>query len=146
MKTNTQPPEITIHGKIPVGFTDQKIKNLISKILRMANLSAVSIGIAFVGPLKMSEYNKLYRKKNRPTDVLSFAYHKSKKPAQNIEGDIIICPAFVRSDIKGGDILFGEQLKRLLIHGILHLSGLDHVKETQAKKMFLKQEKILKAL
>ncbi|MDF1497470.1 MAG: rRNA maturation RNase YbeY [Patescibacteria group bacterium] len=143
MKQLSKQPEINIHGKIPSIFSEQKIKNIVVKTLRLSKSSALSIGIAFVGPVKMSSYNKLYRKKNKPTDVLSFAYHKSKKPNQNIEGDIIICPSFVKSDIKGSVVKPDEQLKRLLIHGILHLSGLDHAKDDEAEQMFAKQEKIL---
>ena len=138
--------EISIRGKIPSGFSDRKIKNIILKALRLSNSTACSIGLAFVGPAKMSSYNKLYRNKNKPTDVLSFAYHKSKKSNRDIDGDIIICPSFVRSDIKNSDIAYNNQLSRLIIHGILHLSGLDHVTDTETEIMFNKQEKILKAL
>jgi probable rRNA maturation factor len=138
--------EITIHGQVPVPFTKQKINTMIKKILKLHKSTATSIGVAFVSETKMSAYNKDYRKLNKPTDVLSFAYHKSKNLKKNIEGDIIICSTFIKKDIKGSEITFKEQLSRLLVHGILHLTGLDHAKDKEAVEMFAKQEKLLQAL
>jgi len=146
MNKDSLKTEIVIHGKIPSDFTERKIKKMIEKTLTLAKSTATSIGIVFVGPKKMQSLNKEYRKKDKPTDVLSFAYHKSKKPNKGIEGDIIICPSYVKTDIKNSEIRFSDQINRLLIHGVLHLSGLDHAKDAEAKSMFAKQEKIFKAL
>lgn len=146
MTKKAQKTEITIHGRIPEPFTKQKINSMINKILLQNKSSAKSIGLAFVSESKIADVNKKYRRKELPTDVLSFAYHASKNPKKDIEGDILICPTFIKKDLKDSEISFNEQLKRLLVHGILHLSGLDHAKASEAKQMFAKQEKILQAL
>ncbi len=146
MKTNSTKIEIQIKGKIPAGFSESGIKGIIKKILISGKLSAESIGIAFVTVDKIAGLNKTYRKINKPTDVLSFAYHESKNPRHNIEGDIIICTKYVKDDWVGTDIDFTTQIKRLLIHGILHLAGYDHAHDLEEKKMFALQERLLKTL
>ncbi|MBD3281178.1 rRNA maturation RNase YbeY [Candidatus Uhrbacteria bacterium] len=137
--------EISIHGRVPAPFSKQKITAMIREILAQAKIDAQSIGLSFAGQAKMQTYNRAYRKKNKPTDVLSFAYAPRRK-SEGLEGDIIICPAYVKQDIKNSDTPFTEQMKRLLVHGVLHLAGMDHAKEADAKKMFTKQEKILRTL
>lgn len=146
MKTNNAKIEIQIKGRIPAGFSESAIKGIIKKILNSGKFTAESIGIAFVTVDKIVSLNQTYRKINKPTDILSFAYHESKNPRQNIEGDIIICPKYVKDDLIGTDIDFTTQIKRLLIHGILHLAGYDHAKDVDEKKMFALQEKLLNDL
>jgi probable rRNA maturation factor len=138
--------EIQVAGRIPKGFTESSIKKMIIQILDLAKLSAESIGVAFVAVDKITKLNKQYRKINKPTDVLSFAYHETKNPRRNMEGDIIICAKYVKDDIIKANIDFTTQIKRLLVHGVLHLAGFDHMHDNQEKKMFALQEKILKKL
>jgi len=146
MKINNTKIDIQIKGRIPAGLSESVIKRIVKKTLIIGKMSAESIGIVFVTIDKIKDLNKTYRKINKPTDVLSFAYHESKNPRYNIEGDIIICPKYVKDTIIGTDIYFTTQIKRLLIHGILHLAGYDHVSYIEEKKMFSLQEKLLNAL
>ncbi len=137
-------PEINIIGRVPVPFSKIKIRKLILKILETSAINASSLGILFVSSNKMRALNQAYRKIDKPTDVLSFLYESHKN--NGLEGDIVVCPAYVKQDIKATDTEFEEQIKRLFVHAILHLAGMDHKTETQAQKMFGKQEKILKKI
>ncbi len=137
--------EITVQGKTPVPFSKQEINNIMRKILHLIKVKKYSIGIAFVSEAKITVYNKAYRKKDKPTDVLSFLYPSAVSKAF-LEGDIIICPAYVKKDIKKSGADFAKQIKRLLAHGTLHLLGMDHATSSEADVMFARQEQILTQL
>ena len=90
-----------------------------------------SLSIAFVDEKKSQEINKKYRNKDRPTNILSFALRKD-------EGELILCPAVIKREAPKHDKTFKEFLGFLVIHGMLHLKGLDH-----GKKMEKLEEKYL---
>ncbi len=82
-----------------------------------------SLSIAFVGEKKSQEINKTYRGKDRPTNVLSFPLSKS-------EGEIILCLSLIKKESLDVDKNFGKNFRDLLcflvIHGMLHLKGMEH--------------------
>jgi len=78
-----------------------------------------SLSLAFVGPKQSQKFNKEYRKINKPTNILSFSFSKT-------EGEIIICPSLVKTQIKNFNRTFRELLGFLVIHGMLHLKGMQH--------------------
>ena len=80
-----------------------------------------SLSIAYVDAEKSREINKKYRKKDKPTNVLSFSLRKN-------EGEIILCPSVIKKEIKEGkfDKTFPKLIGYLVIHGMLHLKGYEH--------------------
>lgn len=101
------------------------------------NKRDLDLSIALVSQAEMKRLNKEYRRKNRATDVLSFRYDDS--------GEIIICPAEVRKNAEEFNSTFNRELIKVLIHGILHLSGYDHEKnKAKAEKMEKRQNYYLK--
>ena len=94
--------------------------------------------------------NNKFRKKNKTTDILSFPSQNKKELKMlskfNLEiylGDIIINFKKMNTSSK---ILFKRQLDVLWIHGLVHLFGHDHIKETSYKKMAAIEMKFLKKL
>lgn len=93
------------------------------------------ITICIVNKYKMQKLNLLYRKKNNPTNVLSFPLNYSFNQKVKFIGDIVLCE----------DIIYEESIKQkklliahwahIIIHGALHLKGYDHILKNQAKKM-----------
>lgn len=77
------------------------------------------LSLVFIGKNKSKELNNTYRKKNNPTNILSFSLSKK-------EGEILICPEVVKKEIKKFDKTYRELLMFLVIHGCLHLKGMDH--------------------
>jgi rRNA maturation RNase YbeY len=77
------------------------------------------LSIAFIDKKKSKEINRIYRKKNKPTNILSF-------PLSKKEGEILICPSLVKTEIKKFERTFRELLGFLVIHGMLHLKGMKH--------------------
>ena len=94
------------------------------------------------------ELNKTYRHIDSPTDVLSFEqgdeYDDEDGNLRFNAGDIVISLDSLRSNAETFNVTMNEELKRLLIHGILHLSGMDHSDNDPQQEMLQLQEKILK--
>ena len=88
---------------------------------------------------KMKNLNLNFRKKNKPTDVLSFPFKMTNKNSIYI-GDIAISFEIVNKRSKETD--FFLELDKMWIHGYFHLIGYDHKKLKDFKKM-AKKEKIL---
>jgi len=111
------------------------LKKIAEKVLKGEDQKGkIELSVAIVDPEEIQRLNKQYRKKNKPTDVLSFG-----KIGEEIS-EIVICPEEVEKN--GED--FKKELARVLIHGILHLLGHDHEKKkADAEKMFSKQDEYL---
>ena len=108
-------------------LTDDRIsKTLLKKIAEevlkressVRRKKACDLSIALVGPKRIHELNKQYRRKDKPTDVLSFSYGSS--------GEVIICPAVVKTNAQKYQNIFKKELARVLVHGILHILGYNH--------------------
>lgn len=93
------------------------------------------LSIIFCTPQESQERNKVYRDKDYPTNILSF-------PIGDDEGEIYISLSTARRDAKKFDMSYQKFLHLLLIHGALHLKGLDHgstmekLEDTYLKKFF----------
>jgi probable rRNA maturation factor len=125
------------------------ILNAAGNILSLTNQSMAELSILFVGDKKMLELNSAYRGKNKTTDVLSFEAQipVEIKEGLRILGDIVISVPRAESQAKSAHIEFYDELCRLLIHGVLHLSGYDHeVSPYMARKMRKKEQEIFNAL
>ena len=100
------------------------------KVLKGENKERENISIAFVSSAEIKKLNKKYRKKNKPTDVLSFGRVLGFK--SNL-AEVVICPEIVKKN--------GDELAKMLVHGILHILGYDHEKsEKKAIEMEKKQD------
>ena len=98
------------------------------RALRQLELKSDSANVAFVSDAEITRLNKIYRKKNKPTDVLSFPAQTSpKRPNRNkFLGDIAIAPAVARRYAKKNGRTLENEICILILHGILHLLGYDH--------------------
>src|SRR3989344_711448 len=92
------------------------------KVLKGENRERENISIAFVSSDEIKKLNQKYRKKNKPTDVLSF-----KLDEKDCLGEIVICPEVVKKE--------EEKIERMLIHGILHILGYEHEKSKKEAEM-----------
>ncbi len=90
------------------------------------------------------ELNRQYRNKDKPTDVLSFPLADEVCPT--LLGDVVISIDTARRQARQRKRAFADELRALLIHGILHLLGYDHeVSDSEAVRM-RRKERELKAL
>jgi len=131
------------------------IKETVQSLLDILGYSDFDIGIWFTNNTTIAKYNRIYRHKSGPTDILSFPYHqeiragnkiKVKTPDQRNLGDIIISLEFVHTSKRWRDFEPQDTLKILLVHGICHLLGYDHETDEDYQKMHAKEQRLLKTL
>jgi probable rRNA maturation factor len=109
------------------------------------------VSITFVTNDRIQEINRIYRDKNQPTDVISFAMEEglegeieiSGEGIPRVLGDIIISVAIAKEQAKEYGHSFSRELGFLAVHGFLHLLGYDHMTEEDEKIMFSRQAEIL---
>src|SRR3989338_918177 len=98
-------------------------KGVAKKVLKGENKVMENISIAFVSPNEIQLLNKKYRKKDKPTDVLSF------EGVTNFKGEcaeVILCPHVIRENTRTSKLPLKKEVAKMLIHGILHVLGYDH--------------------
>jgi probable rRNA maturation factor len=94
--------------------------------------------------------NARYRGRDEATDVLSFELGAEETgddgSARWLPGDIVISLDGLEENARYFKVSEDEELRRLLIHGILHLDGMDHQTNDEAEPMIVLQERILTRL
>jgi len=103
----------------------------------------ISLTLLLSNNKNIKKMNKDFRKKNKPTDILSFpASEKIKIIKKTYIGDIIISYNFIDNPKSQKLKFFREKLIKIFIHGFLHLLGFNHEKNKDYKKM-LKEEDLI---
>ncbi len=134
---------------LPAVLRDVDLETLgisLGKALRLKKKAQVSL--SFVNEATIQALNTRYRGKRKSTDVLSFTSTPLVKSTAKVheavdQGDVFICQAYAKREAKRRGIPLEEELLRLVIHGVLHVHGYDHVTEAQEMRMFGLQERIL---
>ena len=135
--------------KYPEKYIENKIIK-INKKYKKFKQKKIYCTLLLSGTSEIKRLNKKFRKKNKSTDVLSFPYNTKKKfrELKNTKleiylGDIIINFRKINASSK---ILFKKKFDELWIHGLVHLFGYDHIKDSNFKKMNHIEKKFLKKL
>ena len=97
------------------------------------------VDVSFISDAEIKRLNRMYRGKDKVTDVLSFGAGDREVSGQL--GDVLISYAQAERQAEDGDIEL--ELADLLVHGILHLMGHDHEKPEDADRMFPLQDAIV---
>jgi probable rRNA maturation factor len=135
------------------------LDDFLSRACRAVRVPRTSLTVCLVSGARMARWNAAYRGKRGATDVLSFgsaddskgtagsgrtAKSLPRKSAASYWGDIAICPAVARRNARRlGRTLDGE-LRILILHGILHLMGYDH--ERDSGQMERRERRLRRAL
>jgi probable rRNA maturation factor len=90
------------------------------------------VSVALVGPDAIRDLNLYFRKKDEPTDVLSFLLDG---PYGEMVGEVVICPAYAELDVE-----------ELVVHGALHLAGMEHEEDFEESEMARVQETVMEAV
>lgn len=121
------------------------LKRVAKHVCEAIGYAKAELSIVLTGDAQIHALNKQWRGKDKPTDVLSFP--QADFEITGLLGDVVISveTAARQAPKYGND--FGAELDRLLVHGILHLIGHDHVHGgPQARKMKREEERVLKSL
>ena len=140
------PVEIAHRGpgkKLP----GRRLRKIAEAILIIVGRAEAELSLALIGNADMRKLNARYRRKDYPTDVLSFPVD-GKLPAPNrLLGDVIISVEKAREQARERGRTRDEEMVTLLIHGIVHLLGYDHERSAKdARVMKRLENKIYRAL
>jgi probable rRNA maturation factor len=100
------------------------------------------LSILFCSDEVIRSLNRQYRNRDEATDVLSFTLGESAGE-RFLPGDIVISLAALTENARCFGVPPDEELRRLIIHGILHLEGRDHASNGKEEPMLVLQEKLL---
>lgn len=139
--------------KIPINLP--VLESDAKKILELLKYADFDLGILVTTNASIHVYNREYRHKDKPTDILSFPYHpelqagkriRVKEPEDKNLGDIIIAAEYVTKEAVKYNVTLDERMRVLLVHGICHLLGYDHIIDSDWRRMRAKEAYILKQL
>ena len=133
----------------------ENVQPFVQKVLKAFDFDGEEISILFCNDSYMQELNSNYRGIDSPTDVLSFENDEEYEDEEGkwlCAGDIAISLETLPVNAAYFEQTENDEIKRLLVHGILHLNGYDHEPEHIEKgvepkcEMLVKQENLLKEL
>ena len=94
---------------------------------RIDEAEGKTFSIAFISDRRMRELNKFFRGKDTTTDVLSFPHEPDEFDVDKTNlGDIVISAEQAQRQAKENGLTLDNEIKQLILHGILHLCGYDH--------------------
>ena len=117
----------------------KRIRSLIERLSTRYRLGDPEVVLVFVGTKAIRTLNRKYRRRDRPTDVLSFPIGKKGADGKFYLGDIVISvPDAAKQARKRGHGLERE-MEVLAIHGFLHLAGYDHGADVGPEEMAVRK-------
>ena len=122
----------------------QELEKFLARARRALRLPSDAVTVCLVGNSEIARWNRAYRRKSGPTDVLSFPVHEAERKngprgrrgphalpsSDSYLGDIAIAPAVARRNAVRFGRTFSEEMRILILHGMLHLMGYDHETDT----------------
>ena len=104
------------------------------------------LAIRIVGKEEIQQLNRTYRHKDAPTNVLSFPFDAPPGVELPMLGDIAICAPVVRAEALAQGKAIDAHWAHMVIHGVLHLLGYDHIVDAEAQVMEALEVEILAGL
>lgn len=111
------------------------LEDFLGRVQRALRVGACEVTVCLVSDARIRRLNRVYRRKDRPTDVLSFPAGEGIGPngapgrrgrPPGCLGDIAIAPATARRNARRTGRALAHELRVLVLHGVLHLVGYDH--------------------
>ena len=125
---------------------ESRLIEFIQKVLHYLDIDRWELSLVVCNDSFIRELNSRYRKKDEATDVLSFTQSLEDTGEKIYAGDIVVSLDSVKRNAGQFSVPIDEEFKRVIIHGILHLSGMDHTTNKPMEPMLVKQEQILHSL
>jgi probable rRNA maturation factor len=127
--------------------SSRKLRKVALEVLELVEKSQAELSIALVGNAEIRKLNAKFRKKDYPTDVLSFPAGDELPTGVQLLGDVVISVERAKEQAKERRRTLNEEMVTLLIHGIVHLLGYDHERSPKdARIMDRLEKKIYRAL
>lgn len=103
------------------------------------------IEVSIVSAKSSGELNLKYRNRDYPTNVISLEYRNTQEKFNMLQGELILCDEIIVNEANGVEDI-ARHYAHMIIHGVLHLQGFDHVKDDEAVQMENSEARILREL
>lgn len=103
----------------------------------------VTVSIRIVDAPESAQLNQVYRSKSGPTNILSFPFEVPAGVPNELLGDLAICAPVVEREAKAQGKPAEAHWAHMVVHGILHLRGYDHIEDADAERMEALEAEIL---
>lgn len=128
-------------------YPARSVTNTALEILRLVRHEDVELSLALVGNPEIRKLNARFRRRDYPTDVLSFPAQDPVPGSMRLLGDVVISIDKARAQARERGRTTKEEMTTLLVHGIVHLLGYDHERSARdARVMERLERKIYRAL
>lgn len=104
------------------------------------------IVVRIVDVHESAQLNKQYRHKQGPTNILSFPVDIPEGIGSNLLGDLVVCAPVVEREAVEQQKLLTHHWAHIIVHGVLHLLGHDHIDNNEAEAMENREINILQTL
>lgn len=104
------------------------------------------LSVRIVAPAESQELNSTYRGKDKPTNILSFPFEVPEGIELDLLGDLVVCAEVVTQEAEEQNKPLMHHWAHMIIHGVLHLLGFDHINNEEAEEMEALERKILASL
>lgn len=132
----------------PLPFDDKTLQSWARLVLTHENKQAIELTLRFVDPTEITSLNTQYRQKSQPTNVLAFPSQLPEcvELEHQFIGDVVICPEILLQESVTLKKSLEAHWALIVIHGILHLLGYDHINDEDALIMQSIEIELLKKL
>ena len=139
MADDGQPPLIAIDDRQTDAIDIDGLRALARECLVCEGIVDAELSISFVTEDEIADLHRRYLQQDGPTDVLSFPLDdEAGEEGLRMLGDVVISPAVAARNNPDDP---GSELRLLLVHGILHLLGHDHMEQEDRATMWARQER-----
>lgn len=128
------------------GPGDEVIQQWVEQVLGAENKHDAELTVRIVDESESAALNEEYRHKSNSTNVLSFPFECPEEIELNLLGDLVICAPVVEREAKQQGKNSQAHWAHMLVHGILHLLGYDHIEEVDAQQMEAREIEILESM
>jgi probable rRNA maturation factor len=142
----------------------RRFGDLARRVLESHSLKGdIEVSLLFIDETSMAELNERFMGESGPTDVLAFPIDEDPEPGGRIPdeggtgpggptdedeipfllGDVVVCPAVAARSASTRGVAVDDEVELLVVHGLLHLLGMDHEEEEDAALMERRQGELL---
>lgn len=126
---------------------EQAVNHWINCVMVSLNYEKpAQVSVCIVNEQEITALNSRYRKKNRATNVLSFPFEPLPGVDVPLLGDVVVCAEVVDEEAREQGKSSEQHWAHIIVHGVLHLLGYDHIDETDAQAMEALEIRILSQL
>ena len=130
------PVHMLVQGGPYRGVSKAAVSRRARAMLRALQLEDSELSVVLTGDNQIRDLNRIYRRKDRPTDVLAFAQAEGEPSrAEGLLGDVVVSVPTARRQAQARGRPLVAEVTMLLAHGLLHLVGWDHETAAQDRRM-----------